>query len=157
VTEVTESADATAPVVRKRTRPFGVVLLTLFQLVNVAASLAAIGGILGPRSGSMVAFFGTSAPILDDLFVGIGLLELAGAISLWRLHRFGWYAVMLLTGVGLALQLAFWIWATPNFINLAIFVVSAFYLNQREVKEIFLVPPAEPASVVLAVEADDRR
>ena len=63
---------------------------------------------------------------------------------------------MLLTGVGLISQIAFYIWATPNFVNMAIFVVSAFYLNQHDVKSIFLAPPAEPESVVLAVEEDDQ-
>ena len=156
MTEGSTMADPSGPGVRRRTRPFGVVLLVLFQLANVAANLAAVGGFLGPRSGSLVGIFGNKAPVLDDLFVVLGLLSLVGAFALWRFHRFGWYAIMLLTGFGLLLQIAFWIWAEPNFVNMAIFVVSAFYLNQREVKEIFLVPPAEPEPVVLADEADDR-
>ncbi len=156
MTEAATTEGPTGPIVGRRTRPFGVVLLVLFQLANVGANLAAVGGFLGPRGGSLVALFGNKAPLLDDLFVGLGLLALAGAVALWRFHRFGWYAIMLLTGVGLLLQIALWIWADPNFVNMAIFVVSAFYLNQREVKEIYLVPPAEPEPVVLAVEADDR-
>ena len=156
MTEVATSESPSGPVARRRTRPFGVVLLVLFQLANVAANLAAVAGVLGPRGGSLVATFGNKAPVLDDGFVVLGFLSLAGAFALWRFHRFGWYAIMLLTGFGLLLQIAFWIWAEPNFVNMAIFVVSAFYLNQREVKEIFLVPPAEPEPVVLADETDDR-
>jgi hypothetical protein len=133
-----------------------VVLLTLFQLGNVAANLAAVGGLLGPRSGSLVGLFGNEVHVLDVFFLGLGLLSVVGALALWRLNRFGWYAIMLLTGFGLAFQIALWVWATPNYVNLAIFVVSAFYLNQREVKEIFLAPPVEQAIVVLAVEADDQ-
>ena len=156
MTEAAPSEGSIGPIARRRARPFGVVLLTLFQLANVAANLAAVAGILGPRGGGLVATFGNQTPVLDYLYVGLGILSVVGAVALWRFHRFGWYAIMLLTGFGLLLQIAFWIWAEPNFVNMAIFVVSAFYLNQREVKEIFLVPPAEPEPVVLADETDDR-
>ena len=54
-----------------------------------------------------MALLGTSVPVLDVLFVGLGLLSIVGAVALWRLHRFGWYAIMLLTGLGLTLQIAF--------------------------------------------------
>jgi hypothetical protein len=87
----------------------------------------------------------------------LAALSLLGAGALWRLQRFGWYAVMFLTGLGLALQIVFYVWATPNFINLAIFVVSAFYLNQHAVKSMFLEPHRDQSSVVLAIEEDDRR
>jgi hypothetical protein len=152
VTQATGTAGPTGPMGRTRTRPLGVVLLVLFQLGNIAANLAAVGGLLGPRMGSLVGVFGNQAPVLDYLFVGLAFLSFVGAIALWRFHRFGWYAVMLLTGLGLAVQLALYVWATPNFVNMAIFAVSAFYLNQREVKEIFLSRPADPEPVILEAE-----
>jgi hypothetical protein len=156
VTQIADAAKPSEPIERDRTRPLGIVLLVLFQVVNVTLSLLAVADVFGPRNGTIVDLFGNDMPALDYLIVGTGALSLVGAVALWRLHRFGWYAIMLLTGLGLALQIAFYLWATPNFINLAIFVVSAFYLNQREVKSIFLKPHAAQPSVVLAVEEDDR-
>jgi hypothetical protein len=157
VTEVAESAAPTGADERERSRPLGIVLLVLFQVLNVGSSLLALAGVLGPRQGSLIAALGNDTPILDYLLIGLAILSLAGAVALWRLNRFGWYAIMLLTGLGLLLQIVFYVWATPNFVNLTILVVSAFYLNQHEVKTIFLAPPDEPESVVLVDEEDDRR
>lgn len=151
-----EPAAPAGPIERDRTRPVGIVLLVLFQVLNVSANLLALAGVLGPRRGSLVGVLGNDVAVLDYLLIGLAVLSLAGAVALWRLDKFGWYAIMLLTGLGLALQIAFYVWATPNFINLAIFVISAFYLNQHEVKSLFLVPPVEAQSVVLSVEEDDR-
>jgi hypothetical protein len=157
VTEGAASRTPLEPIEQDRTRPLGVALLAAFQVLNVALNLAAVAGVAGPRTGTLTALLGTDSRLLDGVFVGLGILSLAAAVGLWRLHPLGWYAVMLLTGLGLALQIVFYVWATPNFPNLAIYVVSAFYLNQREVKEIFLAPRAAEVSVILSVEEDDRR
>lgn len=157
MTNGADNADPAAPDERDRTRPIGIVLLVLFQILNVTASLLALAGALGPRTGSVVAVLGNDSPIVNGIVMVIAIVTLIGAIGLWRLKRFGWYTVMLLTGLGLAIQIAFYVWATPNFINLTIFVISAFYLNQHEVKSIFLEAPVEPESVVLTVEEDDQR
>ena len=157
MTQVADTAEPAGPVERDRSRPLGIVLLVVFQVLNVAANLLAVAGVLGPRTGSLVEALGHDAPVLDYLLVGFGVLSLVGALTLWRLQRFGWYAVMILTGIGLAFQIILYVWATPNYINLAIYVVSAFYLNQHAVKSIFLEPHRDQASVVLAVEEDDRR
>ncbi len=156
MSEAVDPQASTGAVRGRRTRPLGIVLLVLFQVANVGVNLLATAGALGPRHGTLIAVLGSDTPILDYVIIGLGVLSLVGAVALWRLNRFGWYAIMLLTGLGLALQIAFYVWATANFLNLAIFTVSAFYLNQHDVKSLFLAPPDEPESVVLAVEADDR-
>lgn len=156
MTNGADSAERAAPDEGERTRPIGIVLLVLFQVLNVAASLLAVAGLLGPRTGSVVAVLGNDSPIVNDIVIVTAIVTIVGAIGLWRLSRWGWYAIMLLTGLGLAIQIAFFVWATPNYVNMTIYVVSAFYLNQHQVKSIFLEPPAEPESVVLAVEEDDQ-
>jgi hypothetical protein len=156
VSQVVDTAQPAEPIERDRSRPLGIVLLVLFQILNVTANLLAVAGVLGPRTGSLVSIFGNDTPVLNYLLVGLAALSLVGAVALWRLQRFGWYAIMLLTGFGLALQIVLYVWATPNFVNLAIFVVSAFYLNQHAVKSIFLEPHRDQASVVLAAAEDDR-
>jgi uncharacterized membrane protein (DUF2068 family) len=157
LTNGADNAESAALTERDRTRPIGIVLLVVFQVLNMTASVLAVAGVLGPRTGSVIDVLGNDIPIVNGVVIATVVLTLIGAIGLWRLRRFGWYMIMLLTGLGLAIQIAFFIWATPNYINLAIYVVSAFYLNQHAVKSIFLEPPAEPESVVLAVEEDDQR
>jgi hypothetical protein len=157
VSQVADTVQPAEPIERDRSRPIGIVLIVLFQVLNVASNLLVVAGVLGPRTGSVLALLGSDTPVLNYVVVGMAVLSLAGALALWRLQRFGWYAVMLITGLGLGLQIVLYVWATPSFVNLAIFVVTAFYLNQHAVKSIFLEPPREPESVVLAVEEDDRR
>ena len=157
MTQVASTAAPAEQIRRNRTRPLGIVLLVLFQVLNLTANMLALAGVLGPRTGSLVGILGNDTPVLTYLQIGLAALSLLGALGLWLLRRFGWYLVMVLTGVGLAIQIVFYVWATPNFINLAIFTFSAFYLNQHEVKSIFLEPHRDQATVVLAVEEDDRR
>ncbi len=157
LTSGADNAEPAVPTERDRARPLGIVLLVGFQILNVAATLLATAGLLGPRTGSIVAVLGHDSPIVNGLVIAVAVLTVIGAIGLWRLQRFGWYTIMLLTGFGLTVQIAFYIWATANFVNMAIFVISAFYLNQHDVKSVFLEAPAEPESVVLAVEEDDQR
>ena len=51
MTNGADSAEPAAPDERERTRPLGIVLLVLFQVLNVSATLLAVAGVLGPRTG----------------------------------------------------------------------------------------------------------
>lgn len=156
MTQVIETNEPSQPIERRRVRPLGVVLLVLFQVLIVGATLLALAGVLGPRTGSLVAILGNDSLLIDALLVGLAALSLVAAVGLWLLRRAGWYAVMLLTGFGLAVQIVLYVVATPNFINMLILVTSAFYLNQRQVKSIFLEPHRDAQPVLLAVEEEVR-
>ena len=79
------------------------------------------------------------------------LLYLLGiiALGLWFMRQWGWYGAMLWTGVGLAWQILLYVNGHENYLYMLVYVIEAFYLNQREVKRIFQTEPPPTASVVL--------
>jgi hypothetical protein len=54
--------------------------------------------------------------------------------------RSAWGLAMFVVMIGLAVNLYSYFTGDPNLLRLAIFVVIAFYLNQRVVREIFAEP-----------------
>ena len=162
MTQVAPLVDPTmaAPdeaVVERRVRPLGIVLLVLFQVLNALSGLAVVAGLTGARQGTLAEAATTGATPILVILTAIGVLQLAAAV-----------AAVAPAPVGLvrsdaphrpgsrASRSAFYVWSNANFFNLTIFVISAFYLNQHEVKSIFLAPRGQGSSVVLAVEEDDR-
>ena len=146
------SARASAEPRRGR-RPFGVVVLVLIHLVVAALSLAAVAGVAEARPGTGTAVLLEALGDINTLTAVIPIVVLIIAIGLWRLDRWAWYLAMTWTGLGLALQILLYIGGHANYIFMAIFVVEAFYLNQREVKDVFRLPSVAVAPVVLE---DDR-
>ena len=57
-------------------------------------------------------------------------------------HPWAWGLTMLIVGIGLAVNLVAYFGGDPNYLRMAIFVLMAFYLNQRPVSEVFLGPSA---------------
>jgi hypothetical protein len=62
------------------------------------------------------------------------------AIGLLLRVRPAWGLTMFLVGIGLAVNLYAYFRGDPNYLRLALFVATAFYLNQRPVREVFLGP-----------------
>jgi len=51
-----------------------------------------------------------------------------------------WGLTMLIVLIGLVVNLLAYVGGDPNYLRLAIFVLTAFYLNQRAVREVFIGP-----------------
>jgi len=129
-------------------RPLGVVLLAIFGLIAGAQSLLAAFGVIGARSGSLGSLL-TDHTEFQVVTFTYGIIFIAASIAIFSLLRVGWYGTMLLAGTGLILQIALYIWDQPNFVTMGVYVLSAFYLNQRQVKALFLRPPEDATTVVL--------
>jgi hypothetical protein len=120
-----------------RGRALGVVILALLHVVIAVLGMLAVAGIheAQPASGRAILLesLGDLAPAYAVLS-GVGVVI---AIGLWRLARWGWYAAMLWTGVGLAWQILLYLNGHHSYLYMVLYVLEAFYLNQREVKRIF--------------------
>ena len=136
-------------------RPLGVVLLALFGLFAGAQSLLAAFGIVAARYGSLGSLLSDHTQF-EVVTFAYGVVFIAAAVAIWLLRSVGWYGTMLLAGTGLILQIALYIWNQPNYVTMAVLVASAFYLNQRQVKALFLQPPKEATTVVLEQEPGDQ-
>ena len=135
-------------------RPLGVIVIVVLVLLLGIQSIAAGLGFVAARQGSIASVI-TDETLFEAYEITMGLILIAAALATFFLWRVGWYATILLAGFGLAVQITLYFWGTPNFVSLALFVVTALYLNQRQVKALFLAPRNEPTTVVLTT-ADDR-
>jgi hypothetical protein len=120
-----------------RRRPLGVVLLCAFQvLVAVMSGTALLGlreALPGSGNAALLEHFGNIATVIGIVAMGGFVL----AIGMWLLKRWAWYLTMAWTGLALAYQILLFFSGHPNYLYMAIYVMAAFYLNQREVKRTF--------------------
>lgn len=137
-------------------RPFSIIAL---------AVLAAAGGIwvlLGAAGAHQLDTYrigdfvlgGSVGPVVAIVW---GVMLLVSAVLIAMVHRWGWALLMISTGVGLLASL--WQWWIGNLepVRMAIFVVTAFYLNAREVRELLLRPTGHATVVPLAPREGERR
>jgi lysylphosphatidylglycerol synthetase-like protein (DUF2156 family) len=106
-----------------------------------------------------MAVFDVGPPFLAGGLVGItdsqagqavvvitGVAMLLAAVGLVMRVQSAWGLTMLIVGLGLVVNLIAYLTGDPNFLRMAIFVLMAFYLNGRPVREVFLgVDSGRPA------------
>jgi hypothetical protein len=113
---------------------FGILVVVGLRILD-AITLAAIA--LGARPIAL-----DPPPPLDDerLILVVGLAwaagALVGALGLLLRLRWGWVLTMVMVGIGLAVNLVRVAAGVPDFLELLLLVVTAFYLNQRAVRAI---------------------
>ncbi len=111
----------------------------------VIAILLVIGGMI-----FMLAVLGVRQPELTGGMLGIerslegragigvfAAAMIAAGIGMLLRIRSAWGLAMFLVMLGLAVNLYSYVSGDPNLIRLTLFVVTAFYLNQRAVREVF--------------------
>ena len=134
-----------APVsVRRRKRPFAlVILVTLMLFKSVLLILLVFGGLT--RSDSVIfealQFRGAVAAVQDVTVVLVGILIVAGVLlvstlGLLACKRVGWLLAMVTTGLFVAVDILGFVTGQVNYLWMALNIVTVFYLNQREVREI---------------------
>src|SRR4029079_19628922 len=115
------------------------------------AALLVVGG-----AGFVMAVLDIGPPFLTGGFVGlkdsqvgqaalvvVGVAMIAAAAGLVLRIPAAWGLTMLIVGLGLAVNLLAYIGGDPNYVRMTIFVLMAFYLNQRPVREVFLRPSVD--------------
>jgi hypothetical protein len=137
-------------------RPFGILALAALA---VAGGMWALAGVAGLHELHDFSLKGVDiAPeVVRVVIAGWAVTLLVGALFLLALHRWGWVLLMLVTGLGLLGSLWQWWLGNPEPIRLALLVVTAFYLNGREVRDLLLRPVERVAVVPLAPQEGGRQ
>jgi hypothetical protein len=130
-------------------RPFGIFALATFALLGGLWTLAAAAG-LRPLDDYQIGDAVLEPWVAQAIAGGWGAMLLASAALLLALHRWGWELLMISTGVGLLGAL--WQWWIGNLepVRMGLLVLTAFYLNGREVRELLLGTEERTTAVPLA-------
>lgn len=120
---------------KRRKRPFGLYVIVALELF-IAFSLAV--GLLILRFVDSYLYLLVRHPIFFTWFgwALVGALLLA-SLGMLLLNRWGWALSMILAGIALAFSIWNYFQGEPYFLNMAIYLVIVFYLNQREVQSAF--------------------
>ena len=124
---------------QRRQRPLGIVLIVTFLVID--AVLATAERFFDLQTGTRQDLLADAAARTALVVISLVVLRLIAAVGLWLGWRRGWVLTMLLVGISLVVDLVLWWNGQPAYIRMAIDVVLAFYLNQREVREHFERPP----------------
>jgi hypothetical protein len=137
-------------------RPFGIVALVVLA---VAGGLWAFAGVAGLHTVNDFSLKGVQiAPeVVRVVIAGWAVALLAGALLVLALHRWGWVLLMVATGLGLLGSLWQWWMGNPEPIRLALLVVTAFYLNGHQVRDLFFRSVERAGVVPLAPQEGGRR
>lgn len=151
---MTDAPEPAVPAVGERAaprRPFA--LLALAGLLLVKAGLAVIfliglsvsidspilpGALrINQELTSLVRDSGVSQAVL----IVLAALLATAAVGLIRLQRIGWVLAMVLSGLFVGLDIYAYIQGVANHLWMGLNLVTVFYLNQAEVREVVGVDP----------------
>ena len=118
-------------------RPFGITAVVVLQLLTAAWVVTGIVGVRPLDPHSLAGQISDSLPNVEAIFGVLALVLVAASVGLWFTYRWAWVASMLLTGFQLAFMLLS-IWqGGSDWIRLLLLTITALYLNQRSVIELF--------------------
>jgi uncharacterized membrane protein (DUF2068 family) len=130
------------PAFERVQRPFGLKAIVALLLVQaIAGALVVAAYVIGSQnpqvqlSSAPNTLLAASALVISQL--ALAPLRLAAAIGLWRIHHWAWLLTMMVLAYTLASEIIAFFLTQPNFLMMVLGVVTVFYLNQREVQDLF--------------------
>lgn len=123
--------------------PFGIKIITTLKIITGLAYIAyAILYATDIEAFNTLDFFGGSREY-DLLVFLINAPGILLAYGLWRLRRWAWVLVMLQTGIQMAVDFSVYLDGERPYLQMLLNVIVIFYMNQRDVQQIFLDDPEQ--------------
>jgi putative copper export protein len=155
------SMSATPPVAgsaarpRPRRRPFTLVVLATLLVLKAALLVLLATGVSLPTQDWLRQMIGTdllallvNIPGASGWILGLAVLLIVSAIGLMARRRVGWLLAMVITGVFVASDISGFTSGTTNHVWMLLNIVTVFYLNQSDVREVVGASTALPARQV---------
>jgi hypothetical protein len=146
VVEAPDPRDAEAPL-PSRQRPLGLFILMALSVGRILIEAVAL---IAPQGNAVLDWIGSGSnvPVFDPgspvwlvgrgVIVAMLLLTAASVVGLWRYRNWGWSLALMLSGLILAVDIGWWVAGQPRYPGMFLNMVAVFYLNQRDVRAIFL-------------------
>ena len=121
----------------KPKRPFGVVAIIILLFLQVVAWSTFLYLLNFPEYADLLE--GVVAISEPSYFIQLSslLLLVVALPGLWNYKRWGWILLMIQLGISLSMGIWQFIDGAPNHVGMVINVAIVFYLNQRDVQELF--------------------
>ncbi|MEM0444559.1 MAG: hypothetical protein QXO86_02865 [Nitrososphaerota archaeon] len=129
-----------------RTRPTGVTILAILEIIGSVLSLlgavalfalgAMVGGVLEDEFG-MAGIFGLIAPLMGGVLLIVALIGFVLAYGFWTGKGWAWILGIIFSIIGIILGLATIIGNPSGIITVIINAVILYYLTRPHVKEWF--------------------
>ena len=136
---------AAEPPLADRRRPLGIlVALSLTRVLIEIVGLVVLqpSGLLAwVASGSNIPSFEQGTPVWwlgSAASVAMIVATAASIVGLWRARTWGWSLALIMAGLILALDIGWWFAGQPRYPGMFFNMIAVFYLNQRDVRAIFL-------------------
>lgn len=128
-------------------RPFGLKAIIVLQIVQAIASVAVIVfyWIVLPRVEHDPSIDVNFWQISNLSYILLAPLRFFAALGLGRLRRWAWVLTMTLIAYSMAMDAIAFFHDRPLYFSMVLNVILVFYLNQREVQELFAVPEPDAA------------
>jgi hypothetical protein len=128
----------------ERTLPFGLIVVVLLQLAAAAWILTGAAGLRPLEGTTIFADLFRSSQAVAVLFAVVGGVQAVAALLLLTRNRLAWLVIMLIMGASLVTGITSYFVGDPGPVRLFLYVVSAFYLNQRPVRAAFGIRYGRP-------------
>lgn len=137
------SAPAPAPTVTRR-RPAALYILVALMVFKSVLILLVLGGAFtlndGPISDALrmpgVGAAIRATPGAAGVLIIVAAVLLVSALMLLAGKRTGWLLAMVITGVSVAIDIVAFLAGTGSELWMFLNVVTVFYLNQRDIREL---------------------
>ncbi|HYO44455.1 MAG TPA: hypothetical protein VES19_14755 [Candidatus Limnocylindrales bacterium] len=143
VTTAASPADGQRPA--RRRLPFTLYALAgLIALKALLLFLVVAGASLADTLRPLLGFTNTTAtldairntPGVGVVLVAFGILLLFSVVGILSRRRIGWLLAMVITGLFVAMDIYGFLNASANHLWMGLNILTVFYLNQRDVREV---------------------
>lgn len=120
----------------KRKRPFGVIVITILQTISIFGQVIVLIILQTGDPYAILEGIVSSQQLLVFEILGI-IFQVVITIGFWWLKRWAWFLFMIQLGINMAFDLGLYPYGEPNYLGMLRDVIMVFYLNQREVQQVF--------------------
>ncbi len=123
---------------RKREKhPFGIIAIIFLQIFYMLVNIVQVVNLYRLQAPDMNQLLTESRFLVADMSLLFSLFGIFIVYGLWRMKSWAWALLMIQIGITLLILLYSYYNGEPRYLKMALNVVMALYLNQRDIRQRF--------------------